>query len=597
MPRPIVLLVQLPIPPLGPEPIRGNVPLAGGYLKLHAERRGLGERFEIQILSAREANTLGDQALVSTIVERRPCLVGFTCYLWNIERTLWIAARVRELLPETLILLGGPEVTRDNGWLLENQTVDLAAVGEGEQTFAELLAAMVALGERPRQSLEQLPAIAGLGVRARDGFRFGSPRAPLPCLDEISSPYLAGILSAADQEQLLLETIRGCIFKCKFCYYPKAYDSLYFVSKEKILANLAHACERGAREVYLLDPTLNQRRDFIDFLRVLKDGNPEGQLEYHAELRGEGLTAESARLMREAGFKEVEIGLQSIDSQTQELMDRRNSLKAFERGVRALQNEGILTRVDLIVGLPGDTVESVRRGMHYLAENRLYDDIQVFQLSVLPGTSFREESRTLGLEHQSRPPYYTLRTPTLTLDDMLSLLAEAEVVFETTFDPLPPPALVPSRQPAKEVLPRQAVTFWFEERDPYAALDRMEARLQEHWRKNPFSTVQVVLETTSDFPFDVFHRLRATARPAVNVYLDRFYEFTPGTRAGSSRIITVIPEACRHTIPGDWAMDALAYTDLVWRGEGTSEELSLTETDNPGEWRWTPAALAEAKTK
>jgi hypothetical protein len=136
VPLPTVLLVQLPIPPLGPEPIRGNVPLAGAYLKLFAELRGLGKCFDIEILSAREANALGDRALVEAIVERRPCLLGFTCYLWNIERTLWIAACVRELLPETLILVGGPEVTRDNGWLLEHQAVDLAALGEGRQSTA-----------------------------------------------------------------------------------------------------------------------------------------------------------------------------------------------------------------------------------------------------------------------------------------------------------------------------------------------------------------------------------------------------------------------------------------------------------------------------
>ena len=66
---------------------------------------------------------------------------------------------------------------------------------------------------------------------------------------------MAGILDAADEQMLLLETIRGCIFKCKFCYYPKSYDDLYFVSEEKIVANLEHAQRRGAEEVVLLDPT------------------------------------------------------------------------------------------------------------------------------------------------------------------------------------------------------------------------------------------------------------------------------------------------------------------------------------------------------
>src|SRR5262249_5842328 len=96
---------------------------------------------------------------------------------------------------------------------------------------------------------------------------------------------------------------------------------------------------------------------------------------------------------------------------------------------------------DLIVGLPGDTMDSVRRGMHYLADNKLYDDIQVFQLSILPGTSFRHEAASLGLDYQPRPPYYVLRTPTLTLDQMMELLEESEEIFHPELDPLPPPAL------------------------------------------------------------------------------------------------------------------------------------------------------------
>src|SRR5207247_7497900 len=122
-------------------------------------------------------------------------------------------------------------------------------------------------------------------------------------------------------------------------------------------------------------------------------------------------------------------------------MDCRNNLKAFEKGVRALQAEGITVKVDLIIGLPGDSVDSIRRGMHYLADNELYDEIQVFQLSILPGTSFRHEAVALGLEYQPQPPYYVVRTPTLTLDEMLDLLEESQEIFETEFDPVPPPSL------------------------------------------------------------------------------------------------------------------------------------------------------------
>lgn len=431
MPRRRVLLVQLPIPPVGPGPIRGNVPLAAGYLKMFVERRGMGSDYEIEILPTALANSLGDRGLVDEILAAEPWMVGFTCYLWNIERTLWVADQLNRERPELKVIVGGPEVTADNAWVLEHPAVDFAAIGEGEQTFAELLETLVAT-DRPAAPID------GLYVR---GGAIPAFRRPLATLDEVSSPYLTGVLDAADEEMLLLETIRGCIFKCKFCYYPKSYDDLYFVSEEKIVANLEHARRRGAREVVLLDPTLNQRRDFAGFLKLLARENPDRQFTYFGELRAEGINAQIARLLRDANFTEVEIGLQSIDPLAMELMDRNNNLRAFERGARAMLDEGIKVKVDLIIGLPGDTVSSVRRGIEYIHSTGLYTEVQVFNLAVLPGTAFRQEAKQLGLVHQDRPPYYVLETPTLKLDEMYDLMEEAQEVFETEFDPLPPPVL------------------------------------------------------------------------------------------------------------------------------------------------------------
>src|SRR5690242_16307438 len=123
-----VLLVQLPIPPPGPGPIRGNVPLAAGYLKLLARSRGLEDGYEIEIFPSSLANRLSEEGLASEILKRRPWLVGFTCYLWNIERTLWIARRIKELDPQVQIMLGGPEITADNGWVLADPAIDFVAI-------------------------------------------------------------------------------------------------------------------------------------------------------------------------------------------------------------------------------------------------------------------------------------------------------------------------------------------------------------------------------------------------------------------------------------------------------------------------------------
>ena len=592
------LLLQLPIPPLGPQPIRGNVPLAAGYLKLFAQLRGLDAFYDIQILPTREANECGDQALVEAILGRDPWLVGFTCYLWNIDRTLWIAARLKERRPDLRIVIGGPEVTADNDWVLQTPAVDYAVIGEGEQTFADLLLALVH---------EEAPPIPIDGLFVHRAGVAGVPlpafRKPLPALDVISSPYLAGILDAADEQMLLLETIRGCVFKCKFCYYPKSYDGLYFLSEEKIVANLQHAQMRGAREVVLLDPTLNQRKDFADFLRLLIRNNPRRQFTFFGELRAEGITPEIAKLLRQANFTEVEVGLQSIDPHAQELMDRKNNLRAVERGIRAMMAEGIEVKVDLIVGLPGDTTQSVRNGMAYLRDRGLYSDVQVFNLAILPGTAFRQEARQLGLIYQPRPPYYALETPTLRRDDMFQLMQEAQEVFEIDWDPLPPPEIgnnqqaTGNRQPADccgwrqidldgdgDMPPAQfrtqAFTLWLRSEDFGCHRHHACALVKQLLHENPFTTLQVVLEPTGDCrtltPAALEELLAACqVRPT---YLDRFYALQPGRPIGAKRLIVLVDWDERERLGREWSESVGEFATIMWRGtEGERAELDEYE--------------------
>lgn len=566
-----VLLAQLPIPPAGLTPIVGNVPLAAGYLILHARLRGLDQPYDLSILSPKVANTYSDCGLVEEILARDPWMVGFTCYLWNINRTLWIVRELKARRPELVIVLGGPEITGDNQWVLQSGVIDYAVVGEGEQTFSDLLSALIS----GRDAGQLIPGL----------WRATNPqlplfRKPLANLSEVSSPYLAGILDAADERMLLLETIRGCVFKCKFCYYPKSYDALYFVDEAKIIANLQHARQAGATEVVLLDPTLNQRRDFNDFLKLLARENHDQQFTYFGELRAEGVTAETAKLLRAANFTEVEIGLQSIDPAAQSLMDRRNNLKAFERGVSAMMDAGIQVKVDLIIGLPGDTVASVRRGFDYLASSKLFTSTQVFNLSILPGTAFRQEAADLGLLYQPEPPYYVYETPTLKTDDLYALMEDAQSAFDAEWDALPEPKLEfalaggapqecirldldaePSPTLPNPAEVAQALAVWFTADDLSSYQETMERTISQILKANPHSTLQVVLEPRGDYRSvqpEQLERLIRVCYQQTN-YLDRFYSLNPQGLVGSKRLVVTTPEETDD----DWADAVLESATLV----------------------------------
>jgi Radical SAM superfamily/B12 binding domain len=560
-----VLFAQLPIPPAGPSPIVGNVPLAAGYLILYARLQGLDEDYHFDILSPAICNYASDIGIVDEILAREPQVIGFSCYLWNIDRTLWIANALKRHRPNLIVVLGGPEITADNAWVLAADAVDYAIIGEGEQTFSEFLKAKL-VGE---QNKRLIPGLWRSTDRQIPLFR-----KPLANLDVVSSPYLHGIVNAADERMMLLETIRGCVFKCKFCYYPKSYDALYFVSEEKVVANLRHARQANVNEVVLLDPTLNQRRDFDGFLELLARENPGHTFNYFGELRAEGIKPETAKLLRAANFTEVEIGLQSVDPVTQELMDRRNNMKAFERGVQAMIDAGIRVKVDLIIGLPGDTLASVRRGFDYLASSKLFTSTQVFNLAILPGTAFRQEAEQLGLQFQPRPPYYVFDTPTLKTADLYELMADAQDVFDSEWDPFPEPQLtfanstyrlecihidLDSDSAIQQPLPpptqwSQALTLWFQAQDFSNKTNQMCRVISKVLDECPHSTLQIILEPSGDpatVSEAIVEELLAICYQRPN-YLDRFYSLSPQGSQGSKRVLVLVDGEAYDAADPDW---------------------------------------------
>ncbi len=248
---------------------------------------------------------------------------------------------------------------------------------------------------------------------------------------------------------------------------------------------------------------------------------------------------------------------------------------------------GIKVKVDLIIGLPGDTVESVRRGIDYIHRSGLYSQVQVFNLAVLPGTAFREEAKQLGLVFQDRPPYYVIETPTLSTHEMYDLMSEAEDVFETEFDPLPEvqwPAIggewsermagdgiaglraSPLETEGPEIRDivsnwcinldneschespaatrTQAFTLWLRSSSFDSHRRRAAAIVEQVLADNPFTTLQIVLEPVGNPEHLSLATCDAIMEAAMKnpTYLDRFYSVQPGQFKGAKRIVIALPQ-------------------------------------------------------
>ena len=174
-----------------------------------------------------------------------------------------------------------------------------------------------------------------------------------------------------------------------------------------------------------------------DLLGKINKINTNRQLKIISEIRAEAIDKKLADLLAAAGFSWFEIGLQSTNLRALEIMNRPTHIKRLAQGAKRLKRRGIIPAIDLIVGLPGDDLTGFSRSVQFVAENDLADDIQVFPLSVLPGTDFRLNSQELGLRFDRSPPYTLIENTTFSADDMLLAFDHAEVRFDVVLYPMP----------------------------------------------------------------------------------------------------------------------------------------------------------------
>lgn len=401
-----VLLLQLPIPRLNFRARTGNIPLAAACLKravshLHST--------QVDLMPERVASFLGDAALLRYITQQHPDLMGFTIYAWNVERAYALVKKLRERIPVKTVF-GGPEITPDHE-LVQSVEVDFFAFGEGEAVWQRLLTEP---GYWPRHTASESA-----------GNIFTSSL----------SPYLDGLLDPHLENLVLLETQRGCPHRCGYCYYNKAKARVTSAPQESLLTAVKWAIEAGVNELCLLDPCLNSRPHIKKFLAQLAKINYEKKITFNSEIRAEAIDEEMADLFSAAGFSYFEIGLQSIQPQALKLMNRPTNLKQFLHGTRLLKERKISPRLDLILGLPGDTLAGFKQSVDFVVEHCLADDIQVFPLLVLPGTDFRFKSKEFGLSFNPNPPYPVIKTSTFSEEDLLRAIDYAEAGLEAALYP------------------------------------------------------------------------------------------------------------------------------------------------------------------
>ena len=385
--------------------------LALGYLKAYAlQDHFIRQNTDIEIIDF-DTEGLNVQQVIYYLSQRKPNIVGFSCYCWNVEKVLDTARILKTIHPDIKIVLGGPEVGPIGAkYLREHSFLDVVIKGEGEITFSELLEYY--LGQA---GIEE---IAGITYRSNGQVIENPDRPPIENLSEIPSPYLEGILIPRDKVTYI-ETYRGCIFKCHYCFEGKNLPKLRFFPDERVKKEIDFIMSHPEiKTFHFVDTVFNFRKDRLEKIAgMIASANRYGAELRTVEIIAEFVDQETVELFKKAHVRSIETGPQTVNEDTLKNVNRFYKAEQFRNGVRLLEDNGIEVTADLIIGLPGDTffkfVKSVKTLMDMKPTTLVFSI-----LHVLPGTILYEKSKDFDLKFDDKAPHLVLSAPDFPYEDI-----------------------------------------------------------------------------------------------------------------------------------------------------------------------------------
>jgi len=326
--------------------------------------------------------------ILHEILREKPRIVGLGVYIWNVEQTTRLVADLKRVRPDVTVVLGGPEISHEIESQEIAQLADYVIAGEADLAFRELCQAVLeGEGESSKIIL-----------------------APLPDFNRVQLPY--DLYSDEDiaHRVLYVEASRGCPFTCEFCL--SALDvPVRQAPLEEFLHAIQQLLDRGARRFKFVDRTFNLNvRVGAAILQFFLDRYSPGMF-LHFEMIPDRFPEPLRELVRRFpdGALQFEVGIQTFNEQVAQLISRRQNNARVEENLRFLREEtGVHVHADLIVGLPGESLESFAAGFDRLV--RLGpQEIQIGMLKRLRGTPIVRHDDAWEMAYSPHPPYEILQ--------------------------------------------------------------------------------------------------------------------------------------------------------------------------------------------
>lgn len=387
------------------------------YLKAYAQ-----PDFDVSIMEF----TIKDPSfnIVSDIFQKQPDVVGFSCYIWNIEETIRVVRMLRKVSPNTKIILGGPEVSYDvHDWLRRlKDEVDFIIMGEGEHSFKQLLHYFN--GDIP---LEDVPGICYL---VDDKVKIHAQPAKIDLRELPSIFRFEEDLPHIPKRIAYVETSRGCPFSCQFCLSSIEVGVRYF-NREKVKDDIRYLIKNGVKTIKFVDRTFNISRSYaMEIFQFLIDEHQPGVV-FQFEITADIMRPEVIDFLNQnapAGLFRFEIGVQSTNDETNDLVKRRQNFEKLSRTVTMVKEGGKIDQhLDLIAGLPEEDYESFRKTFNDVFAMRP-EELQLGFLKLLRGTGLRLQAEQYGYEYIDMAPYEIFANNVLDFNDILRIKQTEDIL-------------------------------------------------------------------------------------------------------------------------------------------------------------------------
>lgn len=361
--------------------------------------------------------------IVGDLYSKKPDVIGFSCYIWNIEETMKVVAMLKKINPELVIILGGPEVTYDVGeWLDQIPGADFIVIGEGEVTFKALLSEI--------EGANDYKKVGGIAYR-QDGKKVIQPQNGKVDLKSLPTPYrLEEDRDELSKRVTYIETSRGCPFSCQFCLSSIEVGVRYF-DREKIKEDIRYLMDNGAKTIKFVDRTFNISRSYaMDMFQFLIDEHHPGVV-FQFEITADIMRPEVIQFLNDhapAGLFRFEIGVQSTNDHTNDLVMRRQNFEKLTRTVTMVKDgQKIDQHLDLIAGLPEEDYHSFRKTFNDVFELRP-EEMQLGFLKMLRGTGLRIRANDHDYIYSDHAPYEILGNNVLSFDDIVRIKQVEDVL-------------------------------------------------------------------------------------------------------------------------------------------------------------------------